>query len=60
MDGQLVAMLDGSRHSIDVRKIQTGIDALGIQVQGQSHQIYIAGALAIAKKTAFYAVCACH
>src|SRR5690606_23760474 len=43
-------------HAVDVGKIQLGVDAVGIEVERQVHQIHVAGALAIAKQAAFHAV----
>ena len=51
MYGQLVAVLDRARNGIDVGKIQAGVYPLRIEIQGQSHNIHIAGTLAIAEQT---------
>jgi hypothetical protein len=56
----LVAFLDQLAHLVDVREVQAGCDALGVQVQGQGHQVDVAGALAVAEQAAFDAVGAGH
>ena len=60
MNGQLRAIFDHAGHSIDVGKIQVGVHALGVHVQGQSHNVDIAASFAIAEQAAFNALCACH
>src|SRR5690606_11386736 len=58
--GQLVAVLGGATHFVDVREVQFRVHALGVQVQGQGHQANVAGALAATEQAAFDTVCASH
>src|SRR5690606_20107196 len=60
MHGQLVAVLGGATHFVDVREVQFRVYALGVQVQGQGHQADVAGALAATEQAAFDTVCASH
>ena len=57
---QLVAMLHGAADFVDVREVQSGVHALRIEIQGDVHQVQVAGALAVAEEAAFEAVGACH
>ena len=60
MDGQLVAVLDHPLHLVDLAEIQTGIHALGEQVERQSADVDVAGPLAVAEQGAFDPVRARH
>ena len=53
------AILDSAAHLIQVREIQVRINTLGVQVQGQRHQVYVAGSLSLPKKAALYAIGPC-
>ena len=57
---QLGAMLVGAGHGVDVREVELRIDALGVHVEGKSHEVHVAGALAVAEETALDAVGAGH
>ncbi len=52
VDRQPGAGLGHPRHPGDVGKIQARVDALGVEVQRQGHQIEVAAALAIAEQAA--------
>ncbi|UUZ52064.1 hypothetical protein LP420_03610 [Massilia sp. B-10] len=56
MDRQLIAFLGQLAHRVDVGKIESRVDALGVQIEGQRDQVDIAGALAVAEQAAFDAV----
>ena len=56
MHGQLIAVLGHLAHAVDVGKIELGIDALRIEVQGQGHEIHVARAFAVAKQRTFDAL----
>ena len=60
MDGQLVAMLHGAGHGVDVREVQAGVHALGVEVERQGDDVHVPGALAVAEQAAFHAVGAGH
>jgi hypothetical protein len=60
VDRQLVAFLDQLAHAVDVGEVQARMHALGVEVQGQRHQVDVAGALAVAEQAAFDAVGAGH
>ena len=60
VDGQLVAIFNRLDDFIDVREIERGVNALGVEVHRHGHQAAIAGALAIAKQASFDAVGARH
>ncbi|MNF31098.1 hypothetical protein D3C84_118510 [compost metagenome] len=53
---QLVAFLDHLAHGVDVGEVQFGVQALGVHVQRQGHQVDVAGALAVAEQAALDAV----
>ena len=53
-------LLDASSNLVDVGEIERGIDALRVQVQGDVHEINIAGALAVAEQATLDALCAGH
>ena len=46
--------------AIQIAKVELGIDALRVEIQRNGYDVEIAGALAVAKKRAFDAVCAGH
>ena len=50
-------MFNGSHDFIDIREIQFRIYTLTVQVQGQSHDIDITGALAVSKQGSFNTIC---
>ena len=56
----MVAVLHGAGHGINIRKVQPRRNALRVHVERECDDIYIAGALAIAKQTAFHAVSPGH
>ncbi len=60
VDGNVVAIDDGVDDLVDVREIEPRIDALRVEVEAQSHQVDIAGALAIAEQAALDPVRARH
>ena len=45
-------------HTVNVAKFQAGVNALTVKVKRQGHQIYVPGALTLAKQTAFNALSA--
>src|SRR4029078_4621546 len=45
VDWQLVAVLDGADNRIDVRKIQSGVDTLAVEIQCQSYKVDVTRAL---------------
>ena len=53
---QLVAVLDGLADTVNVREINLRVNALGIQVQAQGHQVDVTGALAVTEQAALDAV----
>ena len=57
---QLVAVLDGTAHLVDVGEVDLRIHALGQHVQAQGDQADVAGALAVAEQAAFDTVGAGH
>ena len=60
VDRQLVAVFHQLAYGVDVREVQARVDALGVQVHRQGHQVDVAGALAIAEQAAFDTVGAGH
>ncbi len=60
VDRQLVALFDHLAHRVDVGEVQLRMQALGVHVQGQGHQVDVAGALAVAEQATFDAVGAGH
>ncbi len=60
IDGQLVAMLEGADDLVDVVDLQGRVDALGEHIQGQSDDVDVAGALAVAEERALDALGAGH
>src|SRR6185295_9520667 len=60
VDWQLVAVLDGADNRIDVRKIQSGIDTLAVEIQCQSHKVDVTRALAVAEQASFDTICTGH
>jgi hypothetical protein len=56
----LVALFDDLAHAVDVGEVQLRVDALGVEVQRQGHQVDVTGALAVAEQAAFDAVGAGH
>src|SRR6185436_1986521 len=60
VDWQLVAVLDGADDRIDVRKIQSGVDSLAVEIQSQSHKVDITRALAVAEQASLDAIRARH
>ena len=57
---QLGAVLGHPDGLVDVREVDAGVDALGVEVHGQRHQADIAGALAVAEQAALDAVGSRH
>src|SRR5690606_3959346 len=47
MYGQLIAVLHATTHFVDVGKVQTGMDALRVEVQRQCYQADVARTLAV-------------
>ena len=60
MDRQLVAVFDRLSDLVDVGEVDLGIDALGVHVEPQGHEIDVARALAVAEQAALDAVGAGH
>ena len=56
MNRHLVTIFNGFADFINIREINLRIDPLGIEIQAQSNQIDITGALPIAEKTPLNAV----
>ncbi len=56
MDRQLRAIFRRARDLVDLREIQSRIDALAVEIERQRDEIDIARALAIAEEAAFHAV----
>ena len=54
----LVAALVDIDDLIDILDIESGVDALGEHIVGDRKQVYIPGALAVAQKRPFHALCA--
>ncbi len=52
VNGNPIAVLDGSPHRVDVREVDHRVNALRVQIQGQRHQIDVAGPLTIAEQAA--------
>ena len=52
--------LDGAADLVDVGQVEHGVHALAEEVEGQGHQIHVAGALAVAEQAALDAVGAGH
>ena len=57
---QLVAVFNGFANLRQIGKINLRVHTLGEHIQAQSDEIYVAGALAVAKQAAFDAVRARH
>ncbi|MNG99833.1 hypothetical protein D3C79_590120 [compost metagenome] len=53
---QLVALFDHLAHAVDVGEVQQRVDALGVEVQCQGHQVDVTGTLAVAEQAAFGAI----
>ena len=60
MDRQPVAVLRHLDGAVDIREVERGIDALGVHVDRERHDIDIAGALAIAEQRPLDALGARH
>ena len=60
MDRQLRAVFDRARDLVDLREIETGMNALTVEIERQRHEIDIAGAFAMTEETAFDAIGAGH
>ena len=60
MDRQLVAGLDDCLCLVDLREVETRVDTIGQQVQGDGDQIDVAGALAVAEERPLDALGAGH
>lgn len=60
MNRDLVGLLDNVDDSIDVGKVDFGVNTLGVEVQRQSDEVDVPGSFAISEKGAFDAVCAGH
>src|SRR5690606_41312675 len=60
MHWQLVAVFDTTANFVDVGKIKARVDALGIQVERQRDQPYVARTFAVSEQAAFYAIGAGH
>ena len=56
MHGQASAVLDGSTHMIDVVEVQLWVNALGVEVQGQRHQINVSGTFSMPEQAALHPV----
>lgn len=56
----LVANLYSVDDTLEVRKVNVGVDALGIEIQTESDEVDVTGALAVAKEAAFDSVRASH
>ena len=52
--------LDGAADLVDVGQVEHGVHALAEEVEGQGHQVHVAGALAVAEQAALDAVGAGH
>ena len=52
--------LDDAADLVDVGQVEHGVDALAEEVEGQGHQVHVAGALAVAEQAALDAVSAGH
>ena len=57
---QVVAFADDVDDVIHAREIETGVDALAVEVHRHNHDVHVAGAFAVAEQRAFNAVSACH
>ena len=53
MDGDVVALGHDVSDGIEVGEVYFGVNALGVEVQSQVHQVDIAGTLPVAEQTAF-------
>ena len=60
MHRQLIAKFNELDDLADITQIQTRVDALRIQVQGERHDIDVAGPLSVAEKRTFDAIGAGH
>ena len=60
MNGQLVAGFRAMRDRVDVGKVELRIDALGVQVHRERHDVDVAGALTVTEQRAFHALGASH
>ena len=60
MHRDLVAVFNRFDRLIDVRKIEFGVNALCVHVEGKGDEVDIAGTLAITKETALNTVSASH
>ena len=58
VDGQAVAVFDGTADSIYIREIQTRVNSLREEIEGNGHNIDVAGAFSVAEKGALNAICA--
>ena len=53
VDGKIVALSNDFDDVIEVGEVDFGMNALGVEVQSQVHQIYVAGTLPVAEQTTF-------
>ena len=60
MNRDLIAVLDRSSNVVDIREVDLRIHPLAEDVQAESHQAYVAGALAVSEQAAFDAVGSGH
>ena len=56
----LIAVLDGAAHLVDIAEIDLRIDALAVEIHAQCDEADVAGALAIAEQAALDAIGAGH
>ncbi len=49
VDRQAVRRLDSPNEGGEIGEVELGIDALGHQVQGEGHEVDVAGALAVSE-----------
>ena len=60
MDGQIGAARDHVDGCLQIVEVQPGVDALRVQVERQSDEVNVPGALSVAKKRPFDAICSCE
>jgi hypothetical protein len=53
-------VLEGAGDGVDVREVEVRMDALRVEVEGERHQVDVAGALAVAEQAALDPVGAGH
>ena len=60
MHRQVVAFADDVDDVVHAREVQTGVDALAVEIHRHNHDVHVAGAFAVAEQRAFNAVSARH